>query len=284
MAGDSPSPLRRTAWILVLLMEGLLLTAGCKASAKAPPSPGKDIVIFVDTSASIRDQDKALFEQDIHKRIIPSLSPADRIRLAPINDRTLADFRPLLEVAFPPKREFTGWLDNVLEYNRKAKEADAHVAQLRESVAEEVRAIFKQKFSSQQTDVFSSLLIAQKLFRNESRRKVLVLMSDMIEDYPPYHFERIDWSPATTENLLAELDAKGLIPNLSGVCVYVSGISAASAELAGKIELFWKAYFQRTKADMDPSRYAHVLLHWPPSESCGHPKASGGPPAGARAS
>jgi hypothetical protein len=147
------------------------------------------------------------------------------------------------------------------------------MVRLRESVGEEVRAIFKKGFSSQQTDIFSSLLIAQKLFRNESRHKVLVLMSDMIEDYPPYNFEKIDWSPATTKNLLAELDAKGLIPNLSGVCIYVSGISAASADLAGKIEHFWKGYFQRTKADMDPSRYAHVLLHWPPSESCHHPKS-----------
>jgi len=273
MVGDSLFPLRRTAWILVLLMEGLLLTTGCKASSKAPASPGADIVIFVDFSASIRAEDKASFEQDIHKRIIPSLSPADRIRIAPINDKTLTDFRPLLEVSFPPKREFTGWLDNVLEYNRKAKDIDAQVVRLRETVGEEVRAIFKKGFSSQQTDIFSSLLIAQKLFRNESRHKVLVLMSDMIEDYPPYQFESIAWSPATTEKLLAELEAKGLIPNLSGVCVYVSGISAASADLAGKIELFWKAYFQRTKANMDPSRYAHVLLHWPPSESCHHPQS-----------
>jgi len=27
-------------------------------------------------------------------------------------------------------------------------------------------------------------------------------------------------------------------------------------------------HFQQAKADMDPSRYAHVLLNWPPSKSC----------------
>ena len=193
MVADSLFPLRRTAWILILLMEGLLLTTGCRASSKTAASAGADIVIFVDFSASIRDEDKALFEQDIQKRIIPSLSAADRIRIAPINDKTLTDFRPLLEVAFPPKREFTGWLDNVLEYKRKAKDIDDQMVRLRESVGEEVRAIFKKGFSSQQTDIFSSLLIAQKLFRNESRHKVLVLMSDMIEDYPPYNFEKIAW-------------------------------------------------------------------------------------------
>src|SRR3989454_4346430 len=98
-------------------------------------------------------------------------------------------------------------------------------------------------------------------------------MPDMTGDSPLYNLKRFSWSPATTEKTLSELDAKGLIPKLSGVCIYVSGASAKSAEVAENIGRFWQAYFRRAGADMDPSRYAHVLLHWPPASSC-HPTST----------
>jgi hypothetical protein len=119
-----------------------------------------------------------------------------------------------------------------------------------------------------QTDIFSSLLLAEKLFHSESRRKVLVLMSDMIEDYNPYRFEKVTWTSDTTGTMMDGLQKDGMIPHLSGVCMYVAGASADSPSRAEQIAGFWQAYFKRARADMDMSRYAHVLLHWPPSEAC----------------
>ena len=92
-------------------------------------------------------------------------------------------------------------------------------------------------------------------------------MSDMIEDYPPYAFDRMTWTPATTQKVLTDLAGKRMIPNLSGVCVYVSGVSAPTAEMARFIGGFWESYFRLAKADLNPARYAHVLLHWPPPSS-----------------
>ncbi len=270
MVVSSLFPLRITAWILVLIMHGVLLTMGCTRSSEAAPPRGTAIVIFVDFSGSVRSEARALFKQEIETQIIPSLSAGDRILIAPINDKTLTEFRPLVEAALPAKPEFNGWLDNVLKYNRQTKEIDTQVAQLKEKIRAQVADVMARRYSSPLTDIFSSLLIAEKLFHNEPRRKVLVLMSDMIEDFPPYHpdFEKVSWSPATNQKILSELAAKGFIPKLSDVCVYVSGASARSPEIAENIARFWQAYFQRTKADMDPSRYAHVLLHWPPSQFC----------------
>jgi hypothetical protein len=76
------------------------------------------------------------------------------------------------------------------------------------------------------------------------------------------------WKPDTIGKLIGELGAKRQIADLSGVCVYVSGASAPQAQLARDIARFWEAYFRRARADFDPSRYSHVLLHWPPSKSC----------------
>jgi|SRR5262245_597804 len=90
----------------------------------------------------------------------------------------------------------------------------------------------------------------------------------MIEDNPPYQFDRMAWKSGTIDRVLTELDDKKLIAQLPDVCVYVSGVSARSAEMAENIGRFWYAYFKRTEADLEPSRYAHVLLHWPPANSC----------------
>ncbi len=276
MVVESPVRRRLTPWVLLLATPALLLTTGCMRSAPAAVQRGTAVVVFIDFSASISGGDLSSFRREIEGEILPSLSAGDRLLIAPIHDKTLTDFRPPVEVTLPAKPEFNGFLDNVLKFNRHGKEIDVEVLHLKEKIKADVAQVFAKRYAAPQTDIFSSLLIAQKLFYDESRRKVLVLMSDMIEDSPPYDFERISWSPAAIERTLSELDAKGLIPKLAGVCIYVSGASAKSADLAENIGRFWQAYFRRTGADMDASRYAHVLLHWPPANSCrtaGAPRA-----------
>lgn len=266
MVAESIARWRLTVWGFGLL--ALFVVTGCTPSTRAASERGTAVVVFVDFSGSITGADQASFRQELEGDILPSLSEGDRLIIAPINDKTLTDFRPLVDATLPAKPKFNGFLDNVLKHNKKTKEIDDQVLRLKDKTRREVANIFAKRYAAPKTDIFSSLLLAEKLFHNEPRRKVLVLMSDMIEDTPPYDFERISWNPATIQKTLAELDAKGLIPRLSGICVYVSGASAKSADLAENISRFWLAYFRRAGADMDPSRYAHVLLQWPPSDTC----------------
>ena len=260
-------------WLLALTTPVLLLTTGCTPSVPAAVRHATAVVVFIDFSGSISGDDRTSYKREIESEILPSLSAGDRLLIAQINDKTLTEFRPFVDATLPAKPDFNGWLNNVLKFNRQAKEIEAEVARLKEKIGADVAHVFTKRYGSPQTDIFSSLLIAQKLFYDEPRRKVIVLMSDMIEDSPPYDFERVSWSPATITKTLADLDAKGFIPKLPGVCVYVSGASAKSAELAENIGRFWQAYFRRAGADMDSSRYAHVLLHWPPASSC-HPTST----------
>ena len=260
-----PGALHRTITLLVLLLTQAFLSPSAAAT-----SPGTAIIIFLDFSGSIKTDERALFKREIESQILPSLSAGDRLLMAPIHDKTLTEFRPLVQAILPAKPEFSVWRDNVLTYNRRVREVEARVLDLKAKVKTEVADVLGRRYASPYTDIFSSLLIAQKLFHEETRRKMLVLMSDMIEDTPEYNFEKITWSPSAVEKLVAELEAKALVPKLPGVCVYVAGASAKSAALAENIARFWEAYFRRTGADMHPSRYAHVLLHWPPSESCRH--------------
>ena len=262
----------RLAWLLWLMaLPALVLaSASCTRSSQAAAGGHEPtaVVIFVDFSDSVGGMDRTGFKREIDKLILPWLEPGDSFLIAPINDKTLTGFRPLVEAELPARPQFNGFMNNVMKFNREAKEIEAQTLLLKDKMKAEVAHVFAKRYVSPQTDIFSSLLIAQKLFYDDSRRKVLVLMSDMIEDNPPFDFERIAWSSAAIEKTLAQLDKKALIPKLAGVCVYVSGASAKSAELAENIGRFWQAYFQRAGADMDPSRYAHVLLHWPPANSC----------------
>jgi len=258
---------RRLIWLLGLLaFPALLLTTGCTRSSQAAAERGTAVVIFVDFSDSVTD--RAGFKREMEKRVFPWLQPGDSILIAPIHDKTLTEFRPLVEAELPPRPQFNGWLNNVIKYGKEAKQTEARIVQVKESLRTQTDEAMRRDYKARYTDIFSSLLLAEKLFSAESRNKVLIIMSDMIEDYPPYAFDRLTWTPTTTQKLMSELETKRMIADLSGVCIYVSGVSAPSAELAQNIGRFWEAYFKKAGADLSPSRYAHVLLHWPPPAGC----------------
>ena len=234
------------------------------AEAHAPTS----VVVFIDFSGSIHGPARAAYRRDLETSILPVLAAGDRIMIAPIHDKTLTGFRPLAEAALPSMPQFNGFVDNTLKHAKHTKETEQAIAATRQQLKADVAQTFAKPVASQYTDIFSSLAMAEKYFHGDTRRKVLILMSDMIEDNPPYKFDAMGWRSGDSGKLINELAAKRLIPDLSDVCIYVSGASAPNPALAGHIGRFWQAYFARAGADFDSARYAHVLLHWPPPKSC----------------
>jgi hypothetical protein len=251
---------------LLLIVSAFFAPAAVSVAAEAHPPTS--LVVFVDFSASINGPARAGYRRELETSVLPFLGAGDRIMIAPIHDKTLTGFRPLSEVAFPLLPQFNGFVDNTIKHAQHIKDTERRISDARLQLKGDVAQTFARPLSSQYTDIFSSLAMAQKYFDGDTRLKVLVLMSDMIEDNPPYKFDTMRWRPGESDKLLAELGVKRLIPDLSGVCVYVSGASAASAPLAAHIGRFWEGYFRLAKADFAPSRYSHVLLHWPPSKSC----------------
>ena len=259
----------RLAWLMWLMaLPALALAAGCTRSTQVSGHTSTAVVIFVDFSDSVGGMDRTGFRREIDRQILPWLEPGDSFLVAPIHDKTLTQFRPLVEAELPPRPQFNGWMNNVMKFNREAKAADAKIIQVKETLRTQTAEALGRPTQARYTDIFSSLLLAEKLFSAESRNKILILMSDMIEDYPPYTFDKISWTPSTTAKILKDLEAQRGIADLRGVCVYVSGVSAPNAEMATNIGRFWEAYFKKAGADLHPSRYAHVLLHWPPPTSC----------------
>jgi hypothetical protein len=251
---------------LLLIVSAFFAPAAISAAAESHPPTS--VVIFIDFSGSIQGPARAAYRRELEMNILPFLAAGDRIMIAPIHDKTLTGFRPLVEAALPPMPQFNGFVDNTLKHAQNVKETERVIATTRQQLKADVAQTFVKPLASRYTDIFSSLAMAEKYFHGDTRHKVLVLMSDMIEDNPPYKFDAMPWRPGESGKLLNELAAKRLIPDLTGVCVYVSGASAGEAALAGHIGRFWQGYFARAAADFDPARYAHVLLHWPPPKSC----------------
>lgn len=255
-------------WSLSLALSLLFLTSGCSQESRASGPEGTEYVIFIDFSRSVGGESQELIKKDLLDHVVPTLSAGDRILIAPITDQTLTKFHPIVDVTFPPWPAFNGWSKNRLQYQAQLDDVNREIPILREKTYKMVEGIFSKKRASSQTDIFSSMILAEKLFHGIPRRKVLIIMSDMIEDYPPYRFDRVSWTDEETGKLLGELNGKGIIPDLSDVCVYIAGPSARTPDMAGNIGAFWQAYFKQAKADFHPSRYAHVLLHWPPDRGC----------------
>jgi hypothetical protein len=251
---------------LLLIVSAFFAPAAVSVASEAHPPTS--VVVFVDFSASIRSPARAAQRRELETQILPFLAAGDRVMIAPIHDKTLTSFRPLAEATLPPLPPFNGFVDNTIKHAQQVKDAERRIAEARLQLKGDVAQTFAKPVASQYTDIFSSLAMAAKYFDGDPRQKVVVLMSDMIEDNPPYKFDTMQWRAGDNDKLLADLAAKRLVPNLPGVCIYVSGASASNPTLAGHIGRFWQSYFTLTKADFDPARYSHVLLHWPPTRSC----------------
>src|SRR5687767_15530009 len=196
-------PPRRIAELLLLFaLPALVLTTGCTKSSQAEAQRGTAVVIFVDFSESIGGADRAGFKREIEKQVLPWLQPGDSILIAPITDKTLTEFRPLVEADLPARPQFNGWVNNVMKHNKASKETDAQIVQVKETIRAQTAEALTRKYYSRYNDIFSSVLLAEKIFSSVQRRKGLILMSDMLEDYPPYSFDRITWTQGTTQKLL----------------------------------------------------------------------------------
>ena len=100
------------------------------------------------------------------------------------------------------------------------------------------------------------------IFHKEKRQKILVLLSDMMQDSKQYKFERYKITNKYIANVIKNQRNQKLIPNLSGVKVYAAGVSAPNSKKFRSIQKFWSRYFTESKADFSPHRYGHSLLEF----------------------
>ncbi len=221
------------------------------AKSENPAQPPRLIVIFVDMSASA-DQARRTVCKEAFEKIYQNLRQGDRVVVGTITSQSYVEFKPAVDEEIPKK---TVW-DNRLQFERALTHA-------REKIRKEVDKLLSQKQGTLLTEILDSLNIADIIFHDEKeRQKVLVLLSDMIQDSKDYKFDKDKITDEYIHKVIRYRQTNNLMPHLAGVKIYVAGASAADSEKFRAIQTFWAHYLAESGADFSPHRYGHSLINF----------------------
>jgi hypothetical protein len=239
----------------LILIGGLLLCTPLMWSAEvfgqsenSPQNP-RAITIFVDMSDSANQTRRTVCKEAFEK-IYQNLRQGDRVVVGTITSRSYIDFKPTVDEEIPKK---TIW-DNRLQFER-------NLANTKEKIRREVNQLLSRERGTALTEILDSLNIADTLFHDEKeRKKILVILSDMIEDSKEYNFDKDKITDEYISNVIRDRQKNNLLPNLTGVKVYAAGASAADSNKFRAVQTFWARYLTKTGADFSPHRYGHSLI------------------------
>jgi len=248
---------RRLKLLGLFIMSVLLLCNPLNWSAEAVGKPEASaqqprlIVILVDMSGSA-DQARRTVCKEAFEKIYKNLRHGDRVVVGTIASQSYIDFKPAVDEEIPVK---TIW-DNRLQFER-------NLTHSKEKIRREVNKLLSQKGGSLLTEILDSLNIADAIFHDEKeRQKILVILSDMIQDSKEYKFDKDKMTDEYIQKIIRHRRKNNLMPSLTGVKVYVAGASAADSNTFRAIETFWTRYFAESGADFSPYRYGHSLINF----------------------
>ncbi|MDJ0914169.1 MAG: hypothetical protein QNI95_11390 [Desulfobacterales bacterium] len=239
-----------------ILLGSLLLFSPMNREAGAFLNFGKDkpqpraILVLVDMSGSTNQARRTVYRNAFEK-IYQTLQQGDRIVVGTITSRSYIDFKPAVDEEIPKQ---TIW-DNRLKYEQK-------FAKAKKNVQSAVERLLARKRGTAYTEILNSLNIADTILHKEKRQKILVILSDMVQDSKEYKFDRAKVNNQYINDVIRMRKQQKLIPNLANVKVYVAGASAADSRKFRSIENFWTRYFAVTGADFSTHRYGHSLIEF----------------------
>ncbi len=250
--------MKRWTGILMGLLFGssLLLSSLCAPSAHAFKLFGKNgggprvIVVLVDMSGSTNKARRTVYSEAFDK-IYKNLQGGDRIVIGTITSSSYIDFKPVVDAEIPKE---SIWV-NRIQYEQNLKKTKTHVRK-------EVNRLLARRQGTPYTEILNSLNIADTIFHSEKRRKILVILSDMMQDSREYRFERVRVTDSFTREVIRQRKRQNLVPDLSDVKIYVAGASAANSRKFRSIERFWAKYFAASGADFSTHRYGHSLIEF----------------------
>jgi hypothetical protein len=242
--------------VCTIFLGALLVLSAMNQKADAFLNLGKDkkgpraILVFVDMSGSTNVARRTVYKNAFEK-IYQNLQQGDRVIVGTITGRSYIDFKPVVDAEIPKK---SIWVNRI--------SFEQNLAKTKDQIRKQVTGLMSRKKGTPRTEILNSLNIADTLFHNEKRQKILVVLSDMVQDSKEYNFSRVKVTDRYTHNIIQYRKKNNLIPNLSGVKVYVAGASADEARKFRSIEKFWNSYFKVTGADFSTHRYGHSLLEF----------------------
>jgi hypothetical protein len=208
------------------------------------------VAVFVDMSGSTNQARRTVYRNAFEK-VYENLQQGDRIIVGTITGRSYIDFKPAVDAEIPSQ---SIWV-NRITFEQK-------LASTKKEIQTEVEKLLSRKRGTPRTEIINSLNIADKIFHNEKRQKILIILSDMIQDSKEYNFDRVKVTDDYITRIIRDRQKQNLIPKLNEVKVYVAGASASDSKKFRSIEKFWNRYFVACGADFSLHRYGHSLLEF----------------------
>ncbi|MCD4741539.1 MAG: hypothetical protein K8R67_03510 [Desulfobacteraceae bacterium] len=238
-------------FLSALVFIGLMSTDVPASSIFKNDKESKLIIVFIDMSGSTNKVRQTIYK-NAFEMIYKSLKQGDRIVVGTITSHSYIDFKPVVDEEIPKQ---TIWV-NRLKFEQ-------NLTRTKKNIRETVDQLLKLKQGTKYTEILNSLNIADTIFHSEKKRKkILVLLSDMIQDSKEYNFEKVKITNQYIANIIKNRTEQELIPNLSKVKIYVAGASASSSKRFRAVELIWTRYFKACNADFSTHRYGHSLLEF----------------------
>jgi hypothetical protein len=232
----------------VVVAAALLLLACLPAQAQLKQLFGASrdarvVMVFVDLTDSVKATDVDRIYTPTLRSIVDALRPGDRFVLAEISERTLGSFAPALDLPLPSS-------------GRSMEDNDAlEAGKLR--IRGEWRKLVSRRDRSKATAILDSLNAGSQVLTRDARpQRQLVILSDMIEESKTANFLKAPPNAA----LIEQRRAKGLLPDLHGVQVFVAGASASTSERYVEAQDFWLKYLQAAGGEISAKTYGRVAL------------------------
>lgn len=238
-----------TARTILQLSSTSLFLLLLSATIVLAEAPSKTVVVLFDISGSTLDPAiREQYRNDFMKITDPkhALMPGDAIAADLIADSSSAGSTlPINE-----ELEDYSWDTNTIKVKKANRE-------MLKKIMENADVILKSNQKTKNTDILSSLQIAERVFKTYNKeRNVLVIMSDMVEDSQNYNFEKEKLTDKRITEIIAKERKAGRLPDLKNVQVYAIKNATAQSKLDhGAIQNFWLRYFQETGARIDKAHY-----------------------------
>ena len=248
--------LRSLKILCVIVLGNLMLLSSVEGKNDAFWKFGKEkkepraITVFVDMSGSTNQARRTVYRNAFEK-IYQNLQQGDRIVVGTITGRSFIDFKPVVDAEIP---EQSIWVNRI--------SFEQNLAKTKKDIKETVEKLLSLKRGTPQTEIINSLNIADNIFHDEKRQKILILLSDMVQDSKEYNFDQVKITDEYIAGIIKDRQKQNLIPRLNDVKVYVAGASAADSKKFRSIELFWTRYFDACGADFSSHRYGHSLIEF----------------------
>lgn len=235
----------------------LLFAISCKTKQT---EKHKIFMLLFDISQSTKQEEMLKNYMDNYKQVQSKFKEGDILVAGLITEKSISELSFPINYSFPV---FEASTDNTLYMTAEKKKFDSTQTKIKDSLNALIDTLIHSRRNVMQTDIFSSLQLAEKVFNSYSGyNKVLVIMSDMVESIPSCDFDKETLSEQKINAIIKKNEKSNIIPDLSDVKVYIAGAYYANAEKYNQIQNFWIKYFVKCKANFTKNNYNSALINF----------------------